>query len=87
MTDALWCKMILRKNYKKRSVMNLQNDFTKLNSNIQETFKNWDNKILPYLPKQMDELAKGTGAMQRKRGVCSCADLLRMLFLYASSNF
>ena len=67
--------------------MNLQTDFTKLNSNIQEAFKKWDNKILPYLPKQMDEMAKRTGAMQRKRGVCSCVDLLRMLFLYASSNF
>ena len=67
--------------------MNLQNNFTKLNSSIQESFKNWDNKILPYLPQQMDEMAKRTGAMQRKRGVCSCVDLLRMLFLYASSNF
>ena len=67
--------------------MNLQTDFTKLNRNIQEAFKKWDNKILPYLPKQMDEMAKRTGAIQRKRGVCSCVDLLRMLFLYASSNF
>ena len=35
----------------------------------------------------MDEIAKRTGALHRKRGVCSCVDLLRMLFLYASSNF
>ena len=27
--------------------MNFQNDFNKLNSKIQEVFKNWDNKILP----------------------------------------
>ena len=67
--------------------MNLQNDFNKLNSSIQQTFKKWDNKILPHLPQQMDELAKRTGAVQRKRGVCSSVDLLRMLFLYASSNF
>ena len=67
--------------------MNLQNDFNKLDSKIQEVFENWDNKILPYLPLQMDEMAKRTGAMHRKRGVCSCVDLLRMLFLYASSNF
>ena len=67
--------------------MNFQNDFNKLNNKIQEVFKNWDNKILPHLPQHMDEIAKRTGALQRKRGVCSCVDLLRMLFLYASSNF
>ena len=67
--------------------MNFQNDFNKVNSKIQEVFKNWDNKILPHLPQQMDEMAKRTGALYRKRGVCSCVDLLRMLFLYASSDF
>ena len=67
--------------------MNFQNDFNKLNSKIQEVFKNWDNKILPHLPQQMDEMAKRTGALHRKRGVCSSIDLLRMLFLYACSNF
>ena len=35
----------------------------------------------------MDEMAKRTGALHRKRGVCSSVDLLRMLFLYACSNF
>ena len=67
--------------------MNFQNNFTKQNSNIQEIFKHWDNKILPHLPDQIDEMAKRTGAIQRKRGVCSAIDLLRMLFLYASSKF
>ncbi len=67
--------------------MHLQNDFNKLDSKIQEVFENWNNKILPHLPQQMDEMAKRTGALHRKRGVCSCVDLLRMLFLYASSNF
>lgn len=66
--------------------MNFQNDFNKLNSSIQENFKNWDNKILPHLPKQLDEMAKRTGSLQRKRGVCSSVDLLKMLFLYACSN-
>ena len=64
--------------------MNFQNDFNKLNNKIQEIFKNWDNKILP---QHMDKIAKRTSALQRKRGVCSCVDLLRVLFLYASSNF
>ena len=67
--------------------MNLQNDFNKLDSKIQEVFENWDNKILPHLPQQMDAMAKRTGALHRKRGVCSCVDLLRMFFLCASSNF
>lgn len=30
--------------------MNLQNDFNKLDSRIQEVFENWDDKILPHLP-------------------------------------
>ena len=67
--------------------MNLQNNFNKLNSKIQEVFENWDNKILPHLPQQMDEMAKRTGALHRKRGVCSSIGLLRILFLYACSNF
>ena len=67
--------------------MNLQNDFNKLDNKLQEVFENWNNIILPHLPQQMDEMAKRTGALYRKRGVCSCVDLLRMLFLYASSNF
>ena len=67
--------------------MNLQNDFTKLNNNIQEVFNNWNNKILPHLPQQMDEMAKRTGTLQRKRGVSSALALLRMLFLYAGSKF
>lgn len=88
MTDALSCKMILQNIiYQKRNVMNFQNNFNKLNSKIQEVFENWDNKILPHLPQQMDEMAKRTGALHRKRGVCSSIDLLRILFLYACSNF
>ncbi len=67
--------------------MNLQNDFNKLDNKLQEVFENWNNIILPHLPQQMDEMAKRTGVLYRKRGVCSCVDLLRMLFLYASSNF
>lgn len=66
--------------------MNLQNNFTTPDSSIQETFKNWDSKILPHLPQQLDEMAKHTGAIQRKRGICSSIDLLRMLFLYAGSK-
>lgn len=67
--------------------MNLQNDSNKFNSSIQEVLNNWDNKILPHLPQQLDDFAKRTGALQRRRGVCSAMDLLKILFLYASSRF
>lgn len=66
--------------------MNLQNNFTKQNDSIQAVFKNWDNKILSHLPSNLDEMAKTTGVLQRKRGIRCAVDLLRMLFLYASSN-
>ena len=67
--------------------MNSQNDFNKLNKNLQEVFEKWDKKILPFLPEGLDELAIQTGAMQRKRGIHSAIDLLKILFLYACSNF
>ena len=83
-----WCKMILLKHIdQERNVMNLQNDSTILNDSIQDVFKNWDNKILSHLPSNLDEMAKSTGILLRKRGIRCAVDLLRMLFLYASSNF
>ncbi len=67
--------------------MNLQNDSTKMNPLLQEHLNIWDKKILPHLPKQLDELAAQTGAVQRKRGIRSAQDLLKILFLYACSDF
>ncbi len=67
--------------------MNLQNASIKQNENIQAVLKNWDNKISPHLPENLDEIAKNTGVLQRKRGIRSAKDLLRVLFLYASSKF
>ena len=66
--------------------MNLQNNFTKPDKNLQGVLEKWDKKILPFLPESLDGLARKTGAVQRKRGICSAPDLLRMLFLYACSN-
>ena len=43
-------------------------------------------KILPFLPEDLDGLTKKTGAVQRKRGVRPASDLLKMLFLYACSG-
>ncbi len=66
--------------------MNLQNHSAKLKKDLQEVLEKWDKKILPYLPENLDELAVKTGVMQRKRGINSATDLLKILFLYASSN-
>ena len=67
--------------------MNLQTNSTKLNKDLQEVLKKWNKKILPFLPKWLDDLARQTGAIQRKRGIGSATDLLKILFLYACSNF
>ena len=58
-----------------------------MNPLLQEHLNIWDKKILPHLPKQLDELAAQTGAVQRKRGIRSAQDLLKILFLYACSDF
>lgn len=67
--------------------MNLQNNSTKMAGLIQEHFNLWDNKIFPHLPQKMDELAVQTNALQRKRGVRSAYDLLKIFFIYACSDF
>lgn len=63
--------------------MNLQNNSNRQNKNLQDVLKKWDEKILPHLPKNLEELALKTGAMQRKRGILSATDLLKILFIYA----
>lgn len=66
--------------------MNLQNYFTKPEEDLQGVMEKWNKKILPLLPENLDELAKKNGAIQRKRGIRSAADLLKILFLYACSK-
>ncbi len=66
--------------------MNSQNNSTKLDEDLQEVMKKWDEKILTFLPEDLDELALKTGAIKRKRGIHSALDLLKILFLYACSN-
>ncbi len=43
--------------------MDLQNNFTQLDKNLQEVLEKWDKKILPFLPGCLDGLAKKTGAV------------------------
>ena len=37
--------------------MNSQNNSTKLNEDLQEVMEKWNEKILPFLPEGLDELA------------------------------
>ncbi len=60
--------------------MNLQNDFTKMDKFLQEHLKIWDYKILSHFPDNLDETAAQSGALQRKRGIHSVYDLLKLFF-------
>lgn len=66
--------------------MNLQNNFSRQNKNLQDVLKKWDEKIFPHLPENLEKLALKTGALQRKRGIRSATDLLKILFIYASQK-
>ena len=66
--------------------MNLRNVFTKMDKFLQEHLKIWDYKILPHFPDNLDETAAQSGALQRKRGIHSVYDLLKLFFLYACSS-
>lgn len=67
--------------------MNLQDNSTRMTGILQEHFQLWNNKIFPHLPQNMEELAMQTDALQRKRGVRSAWDLLKIFFIYACSSF
>lgn len=85
--QSFWCKIFLTKNFHKKEIMmNFQDDFTKINTLLQAHLNLWDNKILPHLPENLEELAQQTGALSRKRGIRSVQDLLKILFLYACSS-
>ena len=60
--------------------MNLQNNFTKMDKFLQEHLKVWDYKILPHFPDNLDEIAAQAGVLQRKRGIHSVYDLLKLFF-------
>lgn len=66
--------------------MNLQNVFTKMDKFLQEHLKIWDYKIPSHFPDNLDKTAAQSGALQRKRGIHSVYDLLKLFFLYACSS-
>lgn len=45
-----------------------------------------DAKIFPHFPSNLESLAKQSGVLQRKRGIPSALDLLKLFFLYAVSG-
>lgn len=66
--------------------MNLQTYFTRPQINLQEVSQIWMQKIFPHLPGNLESLAKQSGALQRKRGISSALDVLKLFFLYAVSG-
>lgn len=48
--------------------------------------KMYEEKILKKLPKNMEETAKEYKAIERKRGIKSAGELLRIMIIYAMSN-
>lgn len=83
------CKIVLNNSFtktEKRNVMNIQNNYTKPDKALQEIFENWNMKIIPHLPENLEDMARQTGVIQRKRGIHSATDLLKILFIYACSK-
>ena len=66
--------------------MNLQTYSTKTTPSLQDVFSLWNTKILPLLPKNLERIAQQNNLFQRKRGLSSALDMLRMFFLYAASD-
>ena len=66
--------------------MNLLFYCTKSKEKLQEISQTWEQEILPHLPKNLENLAKKSGSFQRKRGISSAVDFLKILFLYAVSD-
>ncbi|WP_343247329.1 hypothetical protein, partial [Diplocloster hominis] len=66
--------------------MNLRINFIKLQRKLQEVSNTWTKEITPYLPENLEEIAKETGLLYRKRGITSTPDILKVFFLYAVSG-
>ena len=67
--------------------MNSQNNSTKMEELLQQHLTLWNTKIFPHLPQNINQLAAQTNALQRKRGVRSAWDLLKIFFIYSCSDF
>lgn len=66
--------------------MNLPFYSTKSKEKLQEISQTWEKEILPHLPQNLETIAKKSKAFQRKRGLSSAVDFLKILFLYAVSG-
>lgn len=66
--------------------MNLHSYSTKSNEKLQAVSQTWKKEILPQLPQNLELLAQTSGVLQRKRGIFSATQLLKVFFLYAVSG-
>ncbi len=86
-TVPFYCKISLHKiSQKKHTMMNLLFYSIKSNEKLQEVSQTWEKEILPHLPQNLEKLARKSGSFQRKRGISSAVDFLKILFLYAVSG-
>jgi len=67
-------------------MMNLQFHTNTIEKKIQEANETWKKEISSLLPQNLENIARETGILQRKRGISSITDLLKVLFLYAVSG-
>lgn len=66
--------------------MNLLSYSTKSNEKLQAISQTLEKEILPHLPQNLELLAQTSGVLQRKRGIFSAIQLLKVFFLYAVSG-
>ena len=66
--------------------MNLLSHSTRTMKKLQDISQTWEKEILPHLPQNLELLAKSSGVLQRKRGIFSAIQLLKVFFLYAVSG-
>lgn len=67
--------------------MNLQNNFTKLDKNLQKVLEKWDKKILPFLPECLDGLAKNRDCTKKERGTFCIMFIKNVIFICMSQYF
>jgi len=53
---------------------------------VENLNRQWQEKIVNYLPQDLEETAKKYGVITRKRGIQSAVDLLRVMFIYVTSE-
>jgi len=63
-----------------------QNNNTTSTAKMQELADKWQEEIESFLPTNLDETAKETGAIVRKRGFKNILGFLKVMLIYASTT-